>query len=255
MAKSRQGARNNIFVIVGVVIGGLLIARGLIANIAVKQGVKAATGLSVDMGGVDIGLLGTNIGVRNVKVFNPPGFPDKVMVQLPELFVDYDLSALAKGKVHLEMVRVNLAELTVVKNAEGKVNVNSLRPVQEQQAAKEKKAAPAKQPQIQIDELHLKVGRVVYKDYTQGATPVVKEFNVNIDERLQNITSPQAVASAIVMRALARTTVAQLAKIDVNSLRSAAEQGIRGAANEILNNAVPQGAGVLRSFLGDTKQQ
>ena len=67
--------------------------------------------------------------------------------------------------------------------------------------------------------------------------------------------SPQAVASHIVMRALAKTTVAQLAKIDVGSLRHAAEQGIRGATNEILNTAVPEGASILRSFLGEKKAQ
>ena len=113
---------------------------------------------------------------------------------------------------------------------------------------------PAKQPQIQIDELHVKVGRVIYKDYTQGSTPVVKEFSVNIDERLRNITSPQAVASAIVMRALAKTTVAQLAKIDVASLRSVAEQGIQEATH-VLQTAVPEGTNILRSFLGEKKPQ
>ncbi|MBI3458038.1 MAG: hypothetical protein HY002_19875 [Candidatus Rokubacteria bacterium] len=175
------------------------------------------------------------------------------MASLPELYVDYDFGSLLKGPPHLEEVRIQLEELAVIRNAQGQVNVNSLRSVREQRGdtGTPRKPASAKAPQVRIDRLQVKIGRVIFKDYSQGATPLVKEFNVNLDERFENVTNPQALASAIVTKALARTTISQLANIDVEALRASAAQGLMGAATRALNSTVgAEGAETLKSLLG-----
>ncbi|MBI2104971.1 MAG: hypothetical protein HYT90_05275 [Candidatus Omnitrophica bacterium] len=242
-----------ILVIAAVVVVGVVVARNVIAKELVVRGVKAATGLGVGVDRIEIGLRETRVGASGVTVLNPKGFPEPVMVSMPELYVDYDFGSLLKGAPHLEEVRLQLEELTVIRNAQGQVNVNSLRSVREQRTAggAPRKQPPAKAPQVQIDRLQVKIGRVVFKDYSQGGSPLVKEFNVNVDERFENVTNPQALASAIVTKALARTTISQLANIDVEALKASAAQGLMGAATRALDSAVgAQGSEALKSLIG-----
>ena len=53
------------------------------------------------------------------------------MVDLSEIYVDYNLGAIMGGKVHFEEVRLHLKEFVDVKNEAGELNLNSLRAVKE----------------------------------------------------------------------------------------------------------------------------
>lgn len=237
--------------VLALLVVGLLLARNLVAKVAVVQGVKAATGLAVKVGGMDLGLLGTHFGARQVTVLNPAGFPEPLMVALPELYVDYRLGSFLKGQPHLEAVRLHLAELVIIRNADGQVNINSLRPVQEQQQ-EAKAGAPARQapPTIRIDRLDVKLGQVIFKDYTQPM-PQVQEIDLNVEEHFEDITSTKALVSAVVMRALTRAGMSRLAGVDIGALKASAAQGLLGAATGALEGAVgQQGAAVLKSLLG-----
>ena len=88
------------------------------------------------------------------------GFKDKLMVDLPEIYVDYNLGAIMGGKAHLEEVRLNLKEFIVVKNEAGELNLDSLRVVKETEGEEAEKDGSKKEktemPDIQIDLLELK---------------------------------------------------------------------------------------------------
>ena len=118
-----------------------------------------------------------------------------------------------------------------------------------QEVAQEK--APAekqkgKAPGIQIDTLELKIGKVVYKDYSGGGEPSVKEFNIGIDEKFQNIDDPNKVVSLIVVKALMNTTVAKLTNFDLQGLQGqigdtlASAQKVIGKAGETLTKTTQQ---------------
>ena len=98
----------------------------------------------------------------------------------------------------------------------------------------------AKAPEIQIDSLTLKVGKVVYKDYSKGGEPSVQEFNINLDERYQNIDDPNKLVSLIIVKALANTTIAKLTNFDLKGLEGtigdtlASAQKVVGVAQETL---------------------
>ena len=239
-----------VILILAVVLFGLSMLKNVIAQAALSGGVKAITGLTLQMRSLDVGILRTLIGVKGVRLFNPSGFPDRVMVEMPELYVDYDLPAFFKGKVHLEEVRLDLKELTVVKNEKGVLNLDSLKAVQ---AGKEKKTAfgqqKGKAPQVQIDRLHLKVGKVVYKDYSGGTPPQVNEFNVNIDEKYENISNPYVLGSLILSRALFKTTIARLANFDIKALEG--QLGDVGAALKKYSGGMTQ---TLGKTVGSTKE-
>ena len=88
---------------------------------------------------------------------------------MPEIYVKYDLPAIMGGTIHLPEVRIALDEFMVVKNEKGELNLNSLKVVQAQKkgsAEKEETKTGARMPKIQIDTLKLKIGKVIYKDYS-----------------------------------------------------------------------------------------
>ena len=218
-----------------VVMGGLLLAKNVIAKTAVVQTVKAITGLGLTIRDMDVGLLNTRLGIQGLRILNPPGFQEPTMMDVPEIYVDYDLGSLVKGKPHLEEVRLNLKELTVVKNERGEVNLRSLQAVKASQPpaqTPEKKSQPAAPPPpITIDTLELNIGKVVYKDYSAG-TPQVREFNVDVHERFHHVTNPYALTGLIITRALAKTTVARLTNLDLGALQSDVTTLIRGSLDQ-----------------------
>jgi hypothetical protein len=72
---------------------------------------------------------------------------------------------------------------------------------------------------LQIDHLVLKVGKVVYKDYSKGGEPVVKEFKVNINEELTNVRNPQVLLALVATKAMAKTTLSTLVDFNVDLLK------------------------------------
>jgi len=199
---------------------GVALIKNIVAKAAVTGGVKAITGLGLDVDRLDVGLLRTAIGIRGMRLRNPSGFTDPVMINFPEIFVDYDLGAFLGGKVHLPEVRLNLKELTVVRNAQGELNLNALTAVQASKGAAKPTATSSKMPDIRVDRLRLAIGRVVFKDYRGGGEPKTQEFAVDIDEEYRNITNPYVLGGLVVSRALMKTSVARLTGFDIGPLQS-----------------------------------
>lgn len=231
-----------------------LLAKNMIIKAGVRAGVKAVTGLKLDIDSMRIGVVTTLVDIKGLRLFNPDTFTDPVMVDLPAIYVDYDLFALLKKKIHLEQVKIDLKEFLVVKNKEGALNLDALKAVQAQ-GGKEttKEARPAtRSPDIQIDVLELKIGKVVYKDYSRGGEPKIHTFDINIDERYENITNPNALARLIVVKALTNTTIGRLANFDIGPLADSISGTLRSgvslatdAAKKTVDAAAEIGKGTI----------
>ena len=224
--------KKNLAIIVIVVLGffGIFIlARNIIIKTGLEHGVEYATGLPLSIGHLDIGLGKPAITLKNIRLYNPPSFPDRVMIDVPETYIAYNLNDILKKNYHFPEIHLDLKELTVIRNKEGQVNLNALKPAQKEPAKEEQVKGPAApMPKIQIDKLKLNIGKVVYKDYSQGATPLVQEFPINIHEEFANINDLQGFVSLIVVRTLAKTTVAQLANFDPRHLDATVYNTLHG---------------------------
>ncbi|MBD3379636.1 MAG: hypothetical protein GF408_04140 [Candidatus Omnitrophica bacterium] len=209
----------------------LVFTKNTIVKISVEKGVQAVTGLKLGIKSLDVGLVKTLVDVKGLRLYNPPAFRDKLMMDVPEIYVDYDLPAIMKGTIHLSEMRLDLKEFVVVKNEEGVLNLDSLKVVQEEV---EDQKAPAREkagemPEIQIDSLRLKIGKVVYKDYSKGGEPSVKEFNISLDETYKNIDDPNKLVSLIVVRALMNTTISNLANFNIGPLKDLSSETLATA--------------------------
>ena len=88
---------------------------------------------------MNVGIRNTLVSINNMKLYNPAGYTDKVMVDMPEIYIDYNLSSFLKRKAHLEEVRIDLKELTVIKDKKGKLNIDALKVVKDEKEVKKKK--------------------------------------------------------------------------------------------------------------------
>ncbi len=212
------------FIVIGVIVFGLIVAKNIIAKVAIEKGVKAATGLEMKIGSIDIGIKKTHFGINGLELLNPKGFEDPVMFEAPKVFVDYNLGAMIKGKIHLEDVELNLEQLVIVKNKDGVLNLDALKMDKSKEEDKGKEDEPKEKkekgeaPEIQIDHIVFKVGKVIYKDYSKSAEPEIKQFDINISEELENVTDPQVLVATIIRRAITKTTLAKLANFDIKFL-------------------------------------
>lgn len=201
-----------------------LVAVGLAKNIIAKSSAEAVcraiTGLELRIGGFDLSFLRSSLSIKNLRLFNPSGYEERVMFDVPEVFVSIERSSIFSGSPHLKEVRLYLKELTVVKNKDGQLNVMALKPQSKKDEEKGKPSQPAKAPQISIDLLNLRVDRVVYKDYSSGGSPNVQTFEVGLNETYRGITNINAIVPLIVQKAIMNTAIARLAGLNITDLVS-----------------------------------
>lgn len=214
-----------------------IVALGFVKNIllqgALSAGISGAAHAPVSIGYTDVSVFSGKITIRNLQVRNPAGFRERLMLDIPLVSIDADPSSFLQGRARFEEVRLNLKEVVVVKNKEGKLNIDAAKPTQAEKEASKKKAAQTKKegkpPKLMIDKLTLSIGRVVYKDYTHGGEPAVQTFEINIKDRVYtHIEDPSAIVSVIMVEALTRTTLSRLAGLDVSGFKDGALGAISG---------------------------
>lgn len=233
------------FAAIIIIFSALILFKNTIAKLALSGGVKALTGLSMSVDSVNLGLADSSLDIKGLKLFNPENFTDRVMADLPQIYIKYDLWGLLRNKIHLNALRINLRRLTVVKNEEKKLNLDALKPVGGPASGKAKpqEAAPAgkKKPaasRFQIDLLELKISEVIYKDYSGGTPPKMIEFKASVNLRRKNITDPSLVVATIVSQALINTTIDDLVNFQLDNLRQKAIGAVGKVAGGVTDKAM-----------------
>jgi len=129
-----------------------------IAKTLVERRIRQETGLPVKIGKMSVGLKQPTLSIENFKLGNSPGFGGSTFIAIPLLRVQYDLPALRARKIHLNTVLLNLGELHIVQNKDGKTNLQAA-----QERGKEKSSSGSGGTTAEfdgIDTLTLTVGRL-----------------------------------------------------------------------------------------------
>jgi len=205
-----------------VVLVVLVLAHNIVVKAAVETGVKIVTGMPLNIGKLDLNLSNTLVDIEALVIKNPAGFHDTELVDIPKILVDYNFSDVLKGKVHLENIEFDMKQFTVVKNEKGELNLDRLKALQgtqkpSAQMPRTESKAPAKAIPIEIDMMRLKIGKVVYIDYSSGQ-PSTKEFRIDLDQSYQNITDLNSVVRLIVLKAMMSSGISNLVNFDIGSL-------------------------------------
>jgi len=137
----------------------LLLSLDSIFKALLERQIRSGTGMDVKIGKLSVGLLSPVVTIENFQLFNPAEFGGTPFLDIRELHAEYDRAALGRRTLHVKLMRLNLAELNVVKSDAGQTNLVSLQP-----------AAPARAPRPDewiftgVDVLNLTVGKVRFLD-------------------------------------------------------------------------------------------
>lgn len=175
-----------------VAVVALFLARNAIFRALAERRIRAATGMETHLGRFEVGLTAPVIHVENLRLYNPPEFGGSLYLDLPELHVEYDPAALARGKLKFKLVRFEFAELNVVRNAAGKLNVK--RPPRDGKpgGAGTKSAAQF----AGIGKLQLTLGKVRYTDMKTPAKNRLVDLGVR-DEVFNNVKSQEELSAVM----------------------------------------------------------
>ncbi|MFH1269661.1 MAG: hypothetical protein ABIH75_01200 [Candidatus Omnitrophota bacterium] len=193
--------------IIAFIIAGIIYSAVLYKNILIKSfviaGVTQLAGAQVRIDGLSFDILDSSVHIKGFKMYNPEGFPKDVFIDIPKIEVEYDLSALLKKNLHLVSAKIILKEVVVIKDKEGKLNVNSLKFTQKKEGQQvEPKQGARKAMPMRIDLLKLEIGRLIHKDLSRGDKPVVEVYDINIKKTYKNISGATQLITLILAESL-----------------------------------------------------
>jgi hypothetical protein len=102
---------------------GLVLSKDAIAKAAVEQQIRAQTGMDVKIGKFSLSLLSPVANLENITIYNPADFGGTPFLNIREMHVEFDREALARRELRLILLRLDITELSVVKNDLGQTNL------------------------------------------------------------------------------------------------------------------------------------
>ncbi len=195
-------------VIIFIIVTALVLMKDQLLKTVVVKATEAITGAPVNIDTFHLDISKQNVRIKGFRLYNPKGFPEGLILDIPEISVDYNLSALMEKKFHLYSVVINLNEVGIVKNKEKKLNVDSLKVSQAKKKPNEKEEKPSENMPMQIDKLTLSIGKVVYKDFTDDEIPTVLVYDLGMEKRTyKNLTSAEQLVALMLTESLKPTAI------------------------------------------------
>ena len=94
----------------------LLLSLNSILRVWVEHRIRAQTGMDAEIGSFSLSLTEPTVTIQKLKIYNPPSFGGTPFLDIPEIHVEDDRTALARHEIHVTLLRFNLGELDIVKN-------------------------------------------------------------------------------------------------------------------------------------------
>lgn len=210
------------FIILGVVaVVALLLLKDVLGKSAAEKNLRDSTGMDAKISKFDSGLFTSTVDLEGIKLYNKPEFGGGTFLEMPDLRVEVVPEDLRKGKVHLKTVRINIAEVTVVKSADGKLNTDDLAKETKKKSSGEKKNTDI--PGVDfggIDTLIVSIGKIKMIDLGNRRNDV--EFPVRLKEaKGYNLKNEDQIRTWLALQvgfAMAQQASASGKTLDINTL-------------------------------------
>jgi hypothetical protein len=213
----------------------LFLARNFIARKSVEIGATKATGFPLTIGSVDVGLFSSKLDVRDLKLMNPPDFPEKMFVDMPQLYVDYRLGSMFSGAPHVNDMLINIKQLVIVKNDKGDSNAMKLKGVVSPPGS-------TSSTKYSVDKLRIHVGTVTTVDRSGKR----KDIPLNVDATYNNITDSTDISRLVLL-----TVMSQVHLPDIGIKTDDLKKGlgnVTDAAGKTLQGVSETGKGLFESL-------
>ena len=146
--------------------------------------------------------------LKNVTLYNPPGFESEIFAQAPYFVIDIDLPELIKRKsFHIRLWKLIITDLNVEKNKRGVVNGKLLKSIKTIVGHKPAQAGAAAGQDLdfKMDRLEVEILRV---DYVNRTGVTVKRFNkMKLPASIyENVTNFGAMIDVIIDKILSESS-------------------------------------------------
>jgi uncharacterized protein involved in outer membrane biogenesis len=181
--------------IIVIVLAVIIITRNSIIKNSIEKGVNKLVGQKLTIEKINAGLLSTDLEIKDLKIFNPEGYTEKLLLEMPEFFADYALIDIIRGFIHFPEIRLNIKQVNVEKDKNGLLNTDHFKS-KDKKDAKETQTAEEKKQEFLVNKLIVTITTIRYKDNTK--TPATdKEYNVNISKTFTDVSSAEQIVAAI----------------------------------------------------------
>jgi hypothetical protein len=180
------------------VVALILLKDEIIRNIAEKQ-IRKSTGMDVKIGALHVSLTEPIFNLENFVLYNTAEFGGGTFLDVPDLHLEFYPDA-AKRELRFKLVRMNVRELNIVENLQGRTNITTvagaLENLQTDRANSHETVFKG------IDTLNLSVGKIRYINMRMPKRN--QEINLALqNEIVQNVRSWDDMA-AILFKVLLR---------------------------------------------------
>ena len=185
--------------ILAVVLGiGLVLLKDTIAKSVAEQRIRRQTGFDAKIGRLEVGLLSPKLTIENFVLYNPAEFGGSPFLSIPDLHVEYNPDDLAFHRLHLKLLRLDLKELNIVENMNGRTNIiDLLAHVSPETVGHSSNSKTNRDVEFNgIDMLNLSVGTVRYVNLRKPQRN--QEINLALkNEIVQNVRSEEDMAGIL----------------------------------------------------------
>jgi len=100
----------------------IMLLRDTLARNMLTSRLRSATGMEVKISAVHVGVFAPTLSIKGFKLYNTADFGGGLCLEVPELHIEYDRSALRARQIHLTLLKLDLAELSEVVDKNGRRN-------------------------------------------------------------------------------------------------------------------------------------
>lgn len=170
------------------------VGKDLLLQSLLQKSLAQATGLTTTIASLHVSLFSLTLQGKEILFYNPAGFEERNFARISDFFFDIDPLSLLRGKYHFREVHLILEEIFIVKNREGRTNLEIL----EQRDSSRKTTSP-----LQVDALDLTVLRVVSKSGKEAtATTVSEREPIAQHHHFENLHSMPEIIHAVFLKSL-----------------------------------------------------
>jgi hypothetical protein len=109
-----------LLILLVVLLAFLVLCKDALIKSWLEHRIRAQTGMDVQIGRLDIGLFTPTVNFEGLRLFNTAQFGGMPLVDIPDLYLEYDRPAFLRRVLHFKLVRLDLEELNIVEDANGK---------------------------------------------------------------------------------------------------------------------------------------
>lgn len=173
-----------------------VILKDVLAKSLTEYNLRRNTGMDAKISKMEIGLAAPVVNVEGLKLYNTDDFGGSTFLEMPELRVEYVPEAMRDRKIRFKTVRLNFAEVHIVKGKNGKTNLEMMHKLSKQRSEDKSSSSSGGLPGVDfggVDALYLTVGKIRITDETDARNNDVIDANVK-EEVGRNLKTEAEVA-------------------------------------------------------------